>query len=146
MKSTASISLLLLLVLASCAASNRNQLLSPLAKSMPALAYPRLAQAAGIEGSVTLSLTVEDGKVTGVVPKSGPPMLLSAAEEHASLWKFPKKQTGEYAAIFIFSIEGVANASTNRPKEKQKFTPKNGTLTITSQRPLAVPSSSAAKD
>lgn len=78
------------------------------------LAYPAIAKAAHIEGTVVLEIKVgERGEVVSTRPVSGPPMLIQAAVDSVKQWKFrPFRQGGEPAVavgnvnlIFILGDE-----------------------------------------
>lgn len=51
--------------------------------------YPEIAKRAGIQGTVLLSALIgKDGRVESVVPVSGHPMLVRAAEEAVRQWQY----------------------------------------------------------
>jgi periplasmic protein TonB len=51
--------------------------------------YPRLARQAGIQGPVSLQVTVgADGRIIALQPISGHPLLIPAAIEAARLWVY----------------------------------------------------------
>jgi protein TonB len=51
--------------------------------------YPEIAKRARIQGTVLLSALIgKDGRVESVVPVSGPPMLVRAAEEAVRQWQY----------------------------------------------------------
>jgi protein TonB len=51
--------------------------------------YPEIAKRTRIQGTVLLSAFIgKDGRVESVVPVSGPPMLVRAAEEAVKQWQY----------------------------------------------------------
>lgn len=92
----------------SCSAVNlaprvvQGGLLNAKAVSKPVPAYPAEARAAGVRGTVSVSVEVDvNGRVTSADARSGPPMLREAAEEAAREARFaPTRVAGEAVRVW----------------------------------------------
>jgi protein TonB len=74
------------------------QVLNGLAISLPKPAYPPIAKQAGIQGSVSVQVLVdENGKVISAKAVSGSPMLMHAAQQAALGARFSPTKLGEQA-------------------------------------------------
>lgn len=78
--------------------------------------YPGIAKAAGAEGAVQVTITVnENGEVTSAQAVNGHPLLREAAVEAGKQWKFQQTELNGKAVpvqgtlTFNFSLEGGAN-------------------------------------
>lgn len=73
-----------------------------------AMAYPRLAQLAGIEGDILVVCKVDsNGKVTDVRVRSGHRGLISAVSANVRSWTFkPAAGEREYELLFRFRLRG----------------------------------------
>jgi hypothetical protein len=66
--------------------------------------YPRLARAARVEGDVHLLLSTDGTRVSAVTVKSGPPMLIPAAEENVRTWEFKNDIPMKFAVTFRYKV------------------------------------------
>lgn len=73
--------------------------------SKPAPAYPPLAKAARVSGSVVVEVTIgEDGRVISARAVSGHPLLKAAAEGAARGWRWTPTQLSGQAVKVIGTI------------------------------------------
>jgi hypothetical protein len=66
--------------------------------------YPPVARVARIEGVVQLRLTTDGKRVSGVSIESGPPMLVSAADENVRTWQFKDHIPTTFTATFNYRV------------------------------------------
>ena len=66
--------------------------------------YPRVAQAAHIDGVVRLRIVTDGDKVSSIDIKSGPPMLARAAEENVETWRFERHSPADFEATFRYVL------------------------------------------
>jgi len=67
--------------------------------------YPQQARDAGIEGSVTLDVTIgEDGHVESVDPKEGHPLLAAAAADAVRQWVYKPTYLSETPCVVITTV------------------------------------------
>jgi TonB family protein len=87
-------------------------------------AYPPIAKAARVQGTVTLSLRIGiTGKIESVMVVSGPAMLQQAAIDCMKQWTFhpfenngtPVVATGQYNLIFTLGDQGTAPVGQEQP-------------------------------
>ena len=71
---------------------------------VPHIAYPQVAIAARVEGTVTVRIVVKEGKVTDCSAESGPPMLQPAAVAAAKDGWFDTGPSGTYLLNFHFEL------------------------------------------
>ncbi|MFN7949386.1 MAG: energy transducer TonB [Blastocatellia bacterium] len=89
-------------------------------------AYPSVAKAAGVQGAVQVTVTVnENGEVTNTNITSGHPLLSEAATEAARQWKFkPTIKDGspvrtQGVLTFNFTLQGDDQSQPGEMKERQ---------------------------
>jgi outer membrane biosynthesis protein TonB len=66
--------------------------------------YPELARAARIAGVVRLLLSTDGKRVSSVTVKSGPPMLIPAAEENVRTWEFKDHLPTKFTVTFQYKV------------------------------------------
>jgi hypothetical protein len=69
-------------------------------------AYPPVARAAGVQGTVILRVRTDGRRVSDVRPVQGVPMLLVAAEENVRTWQFRPHLAVEFTVTFEFQLSG----------------------------------------
>jgi TonB family protein len=98
----AGLSVLLLLVAGTCVAQSTSS--SPVVVSAGVPFYPRVAQAAHIDGTVQLRISTDGTGVSSIDIESGPAMLARAAEEDVKTWQFEKHAPATIEATFRYVL------------------------------------------
>jgi hypothetical protein len=89
------------IVTGTCVAQSNKPLPAVSSASVPF--YPRMAQAAHIEGVVRLRISTSDF-ATMIAVESGPPMLAKAAAENVNTWQFEKHAPATFEATFHYVL------------------------------------------
>lgn len=76
--------------------------------------YPPLALQAGVEGSVTFELSVEEGRVKRVRNAAGNPLLVGPSKKIAGSWQFGDTTNAEIPVQFRYAIGKGERAGTAR--------------------------------
>jgi TonB family protein len=66
--------------------------------------YPRLPQAAHIEGVVRLLISTDGNRVASVEVQSGQPMLAQAAQDNVKTWQFEPHSPTTFEATFRYRL------------------------------------------
>jgi Gram-negative bacterial TonB protein C-terminal len=66
--------------------------------------YPPTARIAHIEGTVRLRITTDGKKASVITVESGPPMLVSAAEENVRTWQFRGHEAVTFETTFNYKM------------------------------------------
>ncbi len=66
--------------------------------------YPRIPQAAHIEGVVRLRISTDGNRVASVEVQSGQPMLAQAARDNAKAWQFEPHSPTTFEATFHYRL------------------------------------------
>jgi hypothetical protein len=85
-----------------CAAQSGKPL--PILMSANVPLYPRVAQAAHIEGVVQLRILTDGEKPSSIDVESGPPMLARAAKENVKTWQFEQHAPATFEATFRYVL------------------------------------------
>jgi len=85
-----------------CVAQSKRPLPIVSAASVPF--YPRIAQAAHVEGAVRLRISTDGKQPTSIEVESGPPMLARAAEENVKTWQFEQRDPATFEATFRYVL------------------------------------------
>jgi hypothetical protein len=90
----------------------------PVVNSLAVPEYPTAARIAGIEGPVVLDVATDGDKVWVAVRRSGPPMLLTAAEENIKSWRLKHHKPTRFLVTFRYTLDGdpVPFVSSQDPK------------------------------
>jgi TonB family protein len=76
------------------------------------LIYPPVARKARIQGDAVLMAQISsDGSVSIPIRRSGPPMLLQAAEDNLKTWKFQSGESQEMEITYHFKLREVSSES-----------------------------------
>jgi TonB family protein len=81
----------------------------PLVQSASLPTYPMIARAARVSGTVVLEVSTDGERVSKIVVKSGPPMLVPSVRENVATWRFTPHQPITFETTFIFRIEDPAS-------------------------------------
>jgi hypothetical protein len=73
--------------------------------------YPRTALLAHIEGIVKIQVTTDGKTIASLEPRSGPAMLVQAAEENLRTWQFDEHKPTTFATTFEYRLEDPAVCS-----------------------------------
>ena len=79
-------------------------------------AYPQVARAARISGTVKVQVTVKDGEVVETRVKSGHPILARSALENIQSWRFYKLVNATFTTTFIYRLETKKPLDPQNPK------------------------------
>lgn len=66
--------------------------------------YPRMSQAAHIEGVVRLRVSTDGNRVASVEVQSGQPMLAQAAQDNVKTWRFQTHSPTTFEATFHYKL------------------------------------------
>jgi TonB family protein len=67
--------------------------------------YPELARRAGISGEVTVTVTVQAGKVTSTQALSGDRLLAEQAIAEIAEWQFPSDLSTSFTIFFVYRLD-----------------------------------------
>jgi TonB family protein len=87
-----------------CAAQSQPQKDLPIVTSANVPFYPRVAQAAHIEGVVQLRITTDGKQASSVDIESGPVMLGRAAQENVKTWRFEQHTPTTFESTFHYVL------------------------------------------
>jgi TonB family protein len=66
--------------------------------------YPRIAQAAHIEGKVQLKVSTDGNRAVSVEIQNGPAMLAKAAQENVKTWQFEQHAPTSFEVTFRYRL------------------------------------------
>ncbi len=66
--------------------------------------YPTNARIANINGTVMLKLSTDGGSISKIIPLEGPPMLVNAATEMISEWRFLQHDPVEFTVTIQYIL------------------------------------------
>lgn len=85
----------------------------PIVSSAKLPTYPANARIANINGTVKMKVSTDGGSVTKVISLEGPPMLVSAAKEMISEWKFLQHDPTEFTVTIQYILTTTPNRSSD---------------------------------